>query len=78
MGNVFSKPIQELVDESFACCFCDKIYSGNGNNAEPVKAGGVCCHECCLDIIVPVRMAELAEQARIRQLEFDLTRHKKT
>ena len=75
MGNVLSKPIEV---DTFTCCFCEKIYSGYGNNAEPVKAGGVCCHECCLDIIVPVRMAELAEQAKIRESEFDLTRHKKT
>lgn len=68
MENVFSKSIQIV---SFICCFCDKIYSGFGNNAEPVKPGGVCCNECCLNIIVPVRMVELAEQDIYRNIHLE-------
>ena len=40
------------------CVICGKVFTGYGNNAEPV-ADGECCDKCNSDVVVPARIKEL-------------------
>ena len=37
------------------CCICKKDIFEHGNNPDPIK-GEVCCNECNLDVVVPLRL----------------------
>lgn len=52
------------------CCFCRApLTKYNANNAEPARAGGICCNRCNGEIVVPYRMlcAISGRQARNEQ-----------
>ena len=40
------------------CTVCKDLFSGWGNNAEPV-AEGQCCDACNDDIVIPTRIRQL-------------------
>lgn len=37
------------------CCICGKQINNDGNNPAPVK-GDVCCDECNVDVVIPLRL----------------------
>ena len=40
------------------CCICNKIISGEGNNAEPVRRGR-CCDDCNWLYVIPARIGDV-------------------
>lgn len=44
---------------NYACVFCNRLFSGYGNNPRPIIVRGKCCDECNNKIIVPYRLMEV-------------------
>lgn len=40
------------------CVICGKVFTGYGNNADPI-ADGECCDKCNSDVVVPARIEQL-------------------
>ena len=43
------------------CDICDKKFTGYGNNPTPLR-GSVCCDECNLKIVVPIRIYQSTKE----------------
>lgn len=41
------------------CCICGKQFTEYGNNPWPVKAEGICCNACNLNVVIPTRIKNL-------------------
>lgn len=41
-----------------------KIYENQGNNPEPIKSEGRCCHECNYAVVVPKRVQNMTESRK--------------
>lgn len=49
------------------CCICGKVFTGWGNNPDPVKdkngnlfpEDARCCDECNNDVVIPTRLIEI-------------------
>ena len=38
------------------CCICGKVFTGYGNNPDPVKKNGRCCDDCDNRYVIPARL----------------------
>jgi len=47
--------INNILNQPKVCCICGNVYTGYGNNAEPVMEGR-CCNDCNISKVLPVRM----------------------
>ena len=43
-------------NKRFQCCLCGKTDEGYGNNPQPIQSG-MCCDECNMKYVIPVRIA---------------------
>jgi len=41
--------------KKYKCVICKKLFTGYGNNAEPVKCGR-CCSKCNMKKVIPARI----------------------
>ncbi len=39
------------------CIICGKLFTGFGNNPDPVKSKGRCCDSCNAVHVIPLRLA---------------------
>jgi len=38
------------------CCICYKVFTGYGNNPQPVEDYGECCNTCNNEKVIPMRL----------------------
>ena len=41
------------------CVLCDNMFTGWGNNPEPVATSGVCCDDCDMNRVLPARLVDM-------------------
>lgn len=51
-----------MKERNYKCVICGKVFTGWGNNPEPVKHKGRCCDECNINVVVPMRIRLMEKQ----------------
>lgn len=56
-SNDWIEDESDLEVEEHECCICHELFSGFGNNANPV-ADGICCDKCYVQVVIPHRLKD--------------------
>lgn len=58
------------------CVICGKEFSAYGNDPWPLKENGKCCDKCDFEFVVPIRILQLSNPEKAKQIiaEFNQSR----
>ena len=62
MKSVKTRRTEHNGKEYWTCCFCEKIFTGFGNNPDTHRDDDECCDHCNNTIVLPLRMGEIFGQ----------------
>lgn len=43
-------------NKTYTCCLCGEKQIGYGNNPFPASQSGLCCNNCNISIVIPMRI----------------------
>ena len=69
MPNIERRPrILDFVEgtdvETHRCVICGGIFTGYGNNPDPIAEDGRCCDSCNAHYVIPARLNMIREASR--------------